>query len=115
MIGGPAPDGEDVFSRIKSAVAEAANQLDASDREYPLGRLAAERLTRSHPNRLQGDRASELALWCEVALDVCACDNDFGTRVWRRLHTLGMLQARWPIEAAALVQYATGCRTIDAL
>ena len=120
LIGGAAPDRDDLFSRIKPAILDTLNRLEALTRDHPFWRSTDKRptihkLSAFSSRILHQNPADEGALWYSAALAVIYCDNGFGTQSWRSLHDIGKLQARWPIEAACLVALTTGVLTIDPL
>jgi hypothetical protein len=120
LIGGAAPDGDDLFSRIKPAILETLDRLEALPRDHPFWRNTNKRptihkLSDFSSRILHQNPADEGALWYSAALAVIYCDNGFGSQSWRSLHAIEKLQARWPIEAACLVALTTGVLTIDPL
>jgi hypothetical protein len=120
LIGGPAPAGDDVFSRMEPAILETLHRLDTLPRDHPFWRNTNKRPTiyklRDFCEMvLRENPADEGALWCQAALSVSGCDNLFGFQFWKLLHGLGKLQVRWPIEAACLVQLMSGVPTIEPL
>jgi hypothetical protein len=95
----------DFVERLQYNVAAAFYRLDNLPREHPFwdntnrrptfGKLHdfAEALLRHNP-------ADQNAAWILAAVEVLYGSNTFGLLAWRRLHDMGALDVRWPLNAA---------------
>lgn len=60
---------------------------------------------------LTRDPGDTRALWCLHAVNLLACENDFGMPWWRALHRLGEARAEWVLESALSLELRSGIWT----
>lgn len=95
--------------RLLDVLLEALRRLNALERDDPFWEGRNPRPTlyklrdfvaailRREPNDVP-------ALWAKVALYVLHGSTNFGAKEWRRLHSVGPLDVRWPVLAALLTE-----------
>jgi len=95
----------DFVEQLQFSVAAGFYRLDSLPREHPFwentnrrptfGKLRdfAEALLRHNP-------ADQNAAWILATVEVLYGSNTFGLSGWRRLHDMGALDVRWPLNAA---------------
>jgi hypothetical protein len=95
----------DLVDRLQFSVATGFYRLDSLPREHPFwdntnrrptfGKLSdfADALVAHNPT-------DQNAAWILAAVEVLYASNTFGLSGWRRLHHMGALDVRWPLDAA---------------
>jgi hypothetical protein len=105
---------DDAFAgRLRRALYDGLCRLDALPRNDPFWVDTNRRPTLGKIRELAGQllgrgTADAWACWAFAATSVLWCSNDFGLPGWRGLHTLGLLDMAWPVQAACRLRFDSG-------